>query len=697
MNCSIIFFLNLLTGSSCEEFRHGKTVLAAVPILVYNRGVGYKTLYRKYRSQTFSEVIGQEHVIRVLRGALVRGRIAHAYLFSGPRGTGKTSIARIFAKALNCSESKAGEPCGKCHVCTSIAEGRSPDVIEMDAASNRGVEHIEELRRGVQFVPQELKYKVYIIDEVHMISTHGFNALLKTLGEPPAHAIFVLATTEPHKLPITILSRCLRFEFHRIPFRKLAGHLSSLAEMENHKIRDDAAILLAELSEGSARDAISLLDQLIIAGEDEITPSLVRELFGLTHPAAITDLVRSLLSGNLEKLLQSFHDFITEGRDPEHFLKLLYGKLRDGYLRTGEDDELLLMLEETPRSKLLRAIESVWESLVLLSRSNHPVNLIELTLFKLAGVFATGSHRLDVEDDSDFDAEIAPASEPPEIAKKSSDSIAEPAATGGASETAPETEDAPAEQSSDSKGDAFNPKSFINRFKQTRTNPFAEGGEEPQTPPAAEKPEKKTVDNAGVIDEPSAGFESSQQEYSESEAASPEWGGIENVPQDFPPTFYDAEISTADVEPRTSSGSKKAAAKRPVLKRKLPGGIEEFPEAKWSDVLKRLEDNYLTTYCLVREESGVIPVILKPGILYLAFPADSLYLRSFAKEGRHIRAIEASVEETMESKWQIVFDPSEAPDPGVSDEDYAELRAAQLEMLFGANDKDSGANNAGGE
>lgn len=659
-------------------------LIAPFDCVVYNRDVGYKTLYRKYRSQTFSEVVGQEHVIRVLLGALSRDRIAHAYLFSGPRGTGKTSIARIFAKALNCPEAKAGEPCGKCHVCVSIAEGRSPDVIEMDAASNRGVENIEELRRGVQFVPQEFKYKVYIIDEVHMISTHGFNALLKTLEEPPSHAIFVLATTEPHKLPITILSRCLRFEFHRIPFRKLADHLLKLSELENQKLRDDAAMLLAELADGSARDAISLLDQLIIAGEEEITPTLVRELFGLTHPAALTDLVRNLLSGNLPKLLESFKSFVSEGRDPENFLKLLYLKLRDGYLKTGNDDELLLMLEATESKALLQAIEIVWDALVLLSRSNHPVNLIELTLFKLAASFASPNRDIEFEEEDGDGPQILTQSE----SKKSF--VEEPVKR----DSIPQPPSPPIAQ--DPANDNFDPMSLITGPKSedktaTSNVPNSISPESLQKTDKTSRPfennpegaQKKTV-NLGVPNTPPL-----PDDVAVTPSADPEWDSYAGIDGDMPPTFSDSAFMDDSPETKAKKPDEKIKAEKPSkksAKRKLPEGFGEFPEDKWEQILDRIEANYLTTFCLVNEESGVIPVVLRPHVLYLIFPADALYLRSFAREGRHKRAIEQITEEVMEGKWKIVFDPGEDLDTSLTDEEIATLRTAQLEMLFGGKD-----------
>ena len=218
-----------------------------------------QALYRKWRSQTFEEVIGQEHVALTLRNALRDGRLSHAYLFTGPRGTGKTSTARILAKAINClAEDPAARPCNHCRICVGITEGRQLDLIEIDAASNRGIDEIRDLREKIGFRPNEARYKVYIIDEVHMLTKEAFNALLKTLEEPPPHAIFVLATTEPDRVPETVRSRCQRFDFRRVPTAQIAGHLKEILDAEGARAAPEALQAIARRSTGSMRDAISL-------------------------------------------------------------------------------------------------------------------------------------------------------------------------------------------------------------------------------------------------------------------------------------------------------------------------------------------------------------------------------------------------------------------------------------------------------
>lgn len=224
-----------------------------------------QALYRKWRSQTFEEVVGQEHVTTTLLNALRDERVAHAYLFAGPRGTGKTSTARILAKALNCTDDDK-RPCNRCSHCTAINQGRLLDLIEIDAASNNSVDDVRELRQKVGFRPSQSRYKVYIIDEVHMLSPSAFNALLKTLEEPPPHARFVLATTEPHRIPATVLSRCQRFDFRRIPVAEIAAHLTHIAAEEGYQLEEAAVFAIARSAQGCMRDAVSLLDQMTSYG-----------------------------------------------------------------------------------------------------------------------------------------------------------------------------------------------------------------------------------------------------------------------------------------------------------------------------------------------------------------------------------------------------------------------------------------------
>lgn len=273
-----------------------------------------QALYRKWRSQTFETVVGQEHVTLTLRNALRDGRISHAYLFTGPRGTGKTSTARILAKAINClDEDLAVRPCNQCRVCQAISEGRLLDLIEIDAASNRGIDEIRDLREKIGFRPNEARYKVYIIDEVHMLTKEAFNALLKTLEEPPPHAIFVLATTEPDRVPETVRSRCQRFDFRRIPTQEIVDHLNEILRTEGGKAEADALVTIARRSTGSMRDAVSLLDQLLSYGDETLTLARVEQVLGLVNAGAIGRLVDHMAAQDAAAGLLLIGQMVSEG------------------------------------------------------------------------------------------------------------------------------------------------------------------------------------------------------------------------------------------------------------------------------------------------------------------------------------------------------------------------------------------------
>jgi DNA polymerase III subunit gamma/tau len=357
--------------------------------------VTYQALYRVFRPQRFSDVVGQEHVTKTLQNALLQQKISHAYLFSGPRGTGKTSAAKIFAKAVNCEHAPTAEPCNECPACVGITNGSIPDVLEIDAASNNGVDEIRDIREKVKFAPSSVRYKVYIVDEVHMLSIGAFNALLKTLEEPPKHVIFILATTEPHKIPLTIISRCQRFDFRRIQPQSIVSRLKQVVEEQNVKASEQALFTIARAADGGMRDALSLLDQVISFSDEEVLLEDVLSVTGAVSQFTLAQLIQSIYERDVSKALQSLEELMNQGKDPNRLVEDLIFYYRDMLLyktapqlervveRVIIDEDFKRIAELIPIPTMYEAIETLNKSQQEMKWTNHPRIFLEVALVKL--------------------------------------------------------------------------------------------------------------------------------------------------------------------------------------------------------------------------------------------------------------------------------------------------------------------------
>jgi DNA polymerase-3 subunit gamma/tau len=410
----VFYFIRLLiSGVACKKYQafikkterippRRDTILGILGILDHFRHffrhslMSYLVLARKYRPQTFDEVIEQVHITRTLTNAISSGRVAHAILFSGPRGTGKTTVARILAKAMNCDQGPTPAPCNDCRSCHEITGGHAVDVFEIDGASNNSVDQVRELRENIKYMPAHSPYKIYIIDEVHMLSTAAFNALLKTLEEPPPHVMFMFATTEPHKIPITILSRCQRYDFRRIGLDSISSHMASLCQQEGYEISAESLGLIAREAGGSMRDALSLLDQLMTSAQGLLNHDRVLDILGIIDRKVIFDLAGSILNADMPAVLDLLDNVYDRGIEIkklyadllEHFRNLLIAamghkidKLID--LPSGEIEQLIDQAKSLSEGGLSQIFDMLFKAEASIRLSPQPRLALEMTLIRL--------------------------------------------------------------------------------------------------------------------------------------------------------------------------------------------------------------------------------------------------------------------------------------------------------------------------
>ena len=357
----------------------------------------HKALYRAYRPQTFKDVVGQEHIIKTLKNQIENGNVGHAYLFCGTRGTGKTSTAKIFARAVNCIDSVNEEPCNECEVCKDILNDNIMDVIEIDAASNNSVDDVREIRENVKYTPAKCKYKVYIIDEVHMLSQGAFNALLKTLEEPPSYVIFILATTEPHKIPATILSRCQRFDFKRVTVQDMSSRMKEICEDVNIEVDERALNLIARNSQGALRDALSILDQCMSFSDDKIEYKDVVDLLGTVNIEQLFEMAEYVIKEDTKKCLEILNEFVIWGKDIKNLIDDLIDHFRNLMICkvSTELDEIISLPEETieqlkaqanliETNDIIRILNILSETQDNIKSSSNPRVLAEVSIMKLS-------------------------------------------------------------------------------------------------------------------------------------------------------------------------------------------------------------------------------------------------------------------------------------------------------------------------
>ena len=632
----------------------------------------YTALYRRFRPRSFGELVGQPHISRTLAAAVKRGGFVHAYLFCGPRGTGKTSTAKILARAVNCLEPTAqGEPCGVCPACLRGAQGESLDILEIDAASNRGIDEIRDLRERVKYAPVLEKYKVYIIDEVHMLTAPAFNALLKTLEEPPPHVLFILATTEPHKIPLTVLSRCQRFDFRRIADAEVEEHLKRVAESEGYIVEEQAIAKIARKVEGGLRDALSLLDQCAGAGDGRITLDILQMLIGAAGRDFIEDMTRHMAEGATAELLQGVAELYAAGRDLRQFLHDLLEYQRELLLikLSPAKHQAPAWAADIQPALILKLLSALAEADARLRYSLQPRLTLELALLAVGGTEASKPEAR---------SEKTEASKPEARGKKTeagkTEARSEKTEVGKPEARGEKTEDRIHPQADAPQGmPAAAADSIAIPARETTSNTERHCGLDPQSPDRAEDAQgipAQTLDNENIINKdnvpthpqadapqgahavatesitiPISEMISPTDRHCGLDPQSPDHAGDA---QGVPVQALDDENVIASAPPVGEADGAERRAERvpPTKEAATPSAVDEEGELAR---LQQLWPNIVQAVARVNNSTGAILAVAKPvsltqNKLLLCFEADqALFMNSICKQGPTRKLVEQQI------------------------------------------------------